>query len=271
MSKQLVVAASVVAALLSAGCSTIPEDFPEMAVYGPESDFVFRGRVRILHTSTIDSPDAETMGVVRVVDIVHSPQSLASTRGRDVTVQFAEIGSVSPADDLLLFTNIAVLGDEVGLMEVASLPWDEARLTTTALQEEWDRAMDDQSDAALREQVRSAEVVVFGAVMRTTPLKVEGARDTEHDPMWTEAVVQVEEQMKGEPVESVTFVFSSSTDIAWFAAPKIREGDRGVFLLRTRENVTHMKDTLALIHKTEFRADKAEIDRIREHAKGIRP
>ncbi len=260
----------VAVAMLSTGCSTIPEISPEMAVHGPKSDFVFRGRIRILHTSTIDSPDAGVMGVVRVVDIVQGPPSLANGRGRDVTVQFADIDSMSVADDLLLFTNITVLGDEIGLTEVASLPWDETRLTTSALQQDLARAMDDHDDEALREQVRSSEVVIFGTVMRTTPLKVEGARDTEHDPMWTEAVVQVEEQMKGDSVETVSFVFSASTDVAWFGAPKIREGDRGVFLLRTRENATLMKDRLALIHKTEFRAEQAAMDRIREHAKGLR-
>jgi len=270
MRKLLIAAVSLTIILLSTSCSPDPGNLPEMSVYGPKSDFVFRGRIRILHTSTIDSPDADVMGVVRVEDIVHGPESLASSRGRDVTVRFVDINSMSAADDLLLFTNIAVLGNEIGLTEVASLPWDETRFASAALKEDLVRAIGRRDDEELREQVRSSQSVVLGEVIRTSRLKVDGARDTEHDPMWTEAVVQVEEQMKGDSVETVSFVFSASTDVAWYVAPKFNEGDRGVFLLRTHENVTHAKDRLALVHETEFRAERAEIDKIREHTKGLR-
>ena len=132
------------------------------------------------------------MGVVRVVDVVQAPQSLAGSRGRDVTVKFADIGSKSTADDLLLFTNIGVLGDEIGLTEVASIPWDETQLTMSTLRADLDRAIDDREDQALREQVRISDVVVSGVIIRTTPLRIENTRESEHDPMWTEAVVQVE-------------------------------------------------------------------------------
>lgn len=274
MSKQLIVLTSVALALISTGCATVPESPPgksvEMAAFGPKSDFIFRGQIRILHTSTIDSPDAEEMGVVRVTDIIQSPQNLAGSRGRDVTVRFSDIGSMSVADDLLLFTTIAFLGDEIGLTELASQPWDETRLTAAALQEDLVQTMKEHEANVLREQVRASDVVVLGTVMRTTPRKAEVGRDTEHDPQWTEAIVQVEEQMQGDPAETVSFLFSASNDVAWFAAPKFNEGDRGVFMLKTHENVTHAKNVLAVIHKTEFRTDRTEIDRVRELARGLR-
>jgi hypothetical protein len=57
-------------------------------------------------------------------------------------------------------------------------------------------------------------------------------RPSEHDPMWREAVVEVEDVHKGSHKRKTIIVrFPASRDIMWNEAPKLRPGQEGYFVL----------------------------------------
>ncbi|MEZ4811123.1 MAG: hypothetical protein R2819_12250 [Allomuricauda sp.] len=238
-----------------------------MAVYGPKSDFIFKGKIRILHTSTTDSPDAESMGVVQVMDIIKAPPNLSDIVGRDITVLFSNISEMAVGKELILYSIVGVLGDEIAVTEVGNMAVDDMRYSNKALQEYAIEADQDNNDAKLRELVHSSELILYGTVTRTVQLETDAGRDSEHDPMWTEAIIEVDETLKGNTDKTTSFVFAASSDVAWYQYPKFREGDKGVFLLRRQSEETFLKDRLSLVDKAEFYKDKESISKIRKFVK----
>jgi hypothetical protein len=94
-------------------------------------------------------------------------------------------------------------------------------------------------DADLLARVRSAPVVVVGHVREIRRPKVAAAeaaspaRITEHDPAIAEAVIDVDENIKGTPSgKQVVVRFPTSTDVMWYRYPKLEAGHSGVFILQ---------------------------------------
>jgi hypothetical protein len=80
-------------------------------------------------------------------------------------------------------------------------------------------------------------MVVAGRVDQVRPAELGAAparpkRITEHDPNWQEAIIQVQEGLKGAQAgEQVVVRFPASLDVAWVGAPKFAVGEEGTFLL----------------------------------------
>jgi len=73
------------------------------------------------------------------------------------------------------------------------------------------------------EQVRPAEL---------TPSPPRPKRITEHDADWQEAIIQVEDGIKGAQVgERVVVRFPGSRDVAWVGTPRFAVGQEGTFVL----------------------------------------
>ena len=80
-------------------------------------------------------------------------------------------------------------------------------------------------------------MVVAGRVEQVRPAELAAAparpkRISEHDPDWQEAIIQVEDGIKGAQAgERVVVRFPGSPDVAWVGAPKFAVGQEGTFLL----------------------------------------
>ena len=60
---------------------------------------------------------------------------------------------------------------------------------------------------------------------------------TEHEPQWREAIIQVDEVLKGTHQEKQVVVrFPGSTDVMWHGAPKFEPGQQGYFILHQAES-----------------------------------
>ncbi|MCA0050637.1 hypothetical protein LB577_27415 [Mesorhizobium sp. B283B1A] len=96
------------------------------------------------------------------------------------------------------------------------------------------------ADSDLLARIRSASVVVVGHVREVRPSgkaaagkKTGPVRITEHDPAIAEAVIDVDEEIKGKPPgKQVVVRFPTSTDVMWFRYPKLEVGKSGVFILQ---------------------------------------
>jgi len=93
-------------------------------------------------------------------------------------------------------------------------------------------------DSDLLARIQSAPVVVVGHVREIRQPKSAAAgagraRITEHDPAIAEAVIDVDEELKGKsPGKQVVVRFPTSTDVMWYRYPKLETGHSGVFILQ---------------------------------------
>jgi len=87
--------------------------------------------------------------------------------------------------------------------------------------------------ADLKARAATAAQVIFGRVASIQPVAGKGVI-SEHDPVWKLATIEVYEALKGNaaPNSKIDVYFASSTDVAWFAAPKLVVGEQGVWLLQ---------------------------------------
>jgi hypothetical protein len=266
MKTLLILSSLATSALITSG-QVEREVSPQMAVYAPMSEFIFKGTVKVLHTSTINAKEPESLGVVQVTDIIKSPKSMSTLKGKDITVRFNNITNVNTGDQLILFSNAYVLGSEVAVAEVGRMKPDDAKYSVANLTASAEDATKHYEDDQLRERLARSELVVSGKITAVNVLKLKHKVDSEHDPVWTEATVQVAETMKGKADKTITFVFPGSTDVAWYRASKFKQGDQGVFLLGKGKLKAELGERYVIIDKGDFYTDNARISRIRSFIK----
>lgn len=206
--------------------------------------FIFQGSVAQLATSKIEGPSA----VVRVDSVVRAPDTLADAAGSNVTVFLAPNEKVAKGDSAVFYTNPAQWGENVCVRSLGhTVPGPQAaasRLMAAA------PAKSLQAQR-LEEQVRAADLVLSGTVSAVrlpseespalalraarAPRSQPSKRISEHDPLWSEAVIDVHDVHKGNAQKQVVIRFPSSNDVRWHKAPKFQPGQQGVWLLQKKD------------------------------------
>lgn len=214
-------------------------------VEGHESDdeFVFRGTVTRLKATTMAAVEAaDETAVVHVDEVLQAPAAFAGMAGQDVTVRLRDPKSVSKSDSAMFTTFGLLFGDSVLVQEVehTAVGRSPAKLAAKVAGQH-----DDRRRAAVSDRVARADLVVKGRVAdvrqpKTVMLEARSADDapvSEHDPAWMEAVVSVDETVKGSANGETVVLFPSSMDIAWAHVPKLHPGQEGVFMLHAAEQL----------------------------------
>jgi hypothetical protein len=84
------------------------------------------------------------------------------------------------------------------------------------------------------------------------------------DPMWLEAVVQIDSVEKGKYAEkTIVVTFPGSKDIRWQGVPHFKAGDEGVFLLHTRDFPELGRKGWAALDPLDFQP-KTELEHLRQ-------
>jgi len=210
-----------------------------------QARFIFRGTVRHQHATTMpDVPATDSTVVVRVDEVVQAPPALAKSVGQEVTVQLGSRERVKDGEQATFYTNGWLFGESVAVKSIghrplAAVPAALAGPVATAAQESTSRDLHARlSDAELvvtgrvasvRMPETSADAISFG--IDAHPGGAE--RYSEHDPLWREAVVDVDsvEKGSGKP-RSVVVRFPASDDVRWRNVPKLEPGQEGVFILQ---------------------------------------
>lgn len=196
-----------------------------------QAKFIFVGTVRQKGASTMtEVPATNNMLVVRVDRVIEAPPLLKDYAGQEITVQLSPGQRVNAGQKRLFFTNGWIFGSSIAVVAVGHVAANETAINqaTNAVQ-----AIPDQ---VFLERAQSARLVVSGKVVEVRePQAPTRGPITEHDPMWREAVVQVEEVAKGSMAASaggqVVVRFSASRDARWQDAPKFHVNQEGVFML----------------------------------------
>ena len=202
-----------------------------------QSDIIFAG--------TVTRAGA---GVVRVDQVFEKPDAVSLMKGDSVTVLPARAGSrpLNPGMQATFYTTGWIYGRGITVREVGhetigpQLAAVAGGSTGTAQQDLVAKARQQVNDADLKARIQAAAMVVVGRVEQLRPMAYgrPGAparpkRFTEHDPNWQEAIIHVDEGLKGATAgERVVVRFPGSRDVAFVATPRFAAGQEGTFLLR---------------------------------------
>src|SRR6266581_3934216 len=198
-----------------------------------QSDIIFAGTVT-------------RAGVIRVDQVFEKPAAVSLMKGDSVTVLPARAGSppLKPGMQATFYTTGWIYGRWITVREVGHEAIGPQLATVagtgTAQQDLVAKARQQVNDADLRARIQAAAMVVVGRVEQLRPMEYgpTGAparprRFTEHDPNWQEAIIHVDEGLKGATAgERVVVRFPGSRDVAFVGTPRLAAGQEGTFLLR---------------------------------------
>ena len=203
-----------------------------------QSDIIFAGTVT-------------RAGVVRVDQVFEKPSAVSLMKGDSVTVLPARAGSpdsppLNPGMQATFYTTGWIYGRWITVREVGHEAIGPQLATVagtgTAQQDLVAKARQQVNDADLKARIQAAAMVVVGRVEQLRPMEYgprpTGAparprRFTEHDPNWQEAIIHVDEGLKGATAgERVVVRFPGSRDVAFVGTPRFAAGQEGTFLLQ---------------------------------------
>ncbi len=192
-----------------------------------EASYVFKSTVTQLNASNEPAVRPGPGLIVAHVDEAFraSPSvGVDGLRGRDVTILLAG-GAPAVGDKLLVFAEEWVYGAQIAVREVAS------RKVTARAEREVAEAVERLPVRQLKARLDDAVLVVDGEVESIGPSPVpDGA--TLRSPNYQLAVVRVESRLKGDSGERVNVLFPTSPAPPWRTAPRLREHETAVFILR---------------------------------------
>jgi|KBSMisStandDraft_5_1062788.scaffolds.fasta_scaffold00698_7 hypothetical protein len=204
-----------------------------------ESSYIFLGTVTRAKASTSSLlPANDSTIVVRVDVVLHAPETLADYTGQELTILLREIKSVKEGQRLVFFTNGGLFGKGIALREVGHLvPPAGTADQTKLLRAQIADALQKKTDEDVGRRIASAELVVVGKVLETRLAKpMERSPVTEHDPEWREADIQIQSVEKGQySGQTINVLYANSLDSLWAEAPKLKQGQQGIFLLHRNE------------------------------------
>lgn len=207
--------------------------------------FVFEGTVRRTKAANVKAvTDKQRTFVVRVTEIVRAPEALAGYVGQDVTVKLAKGERVTKGQKALFYTNGWIFGENLAVQSVGH----ERARAARAVAADVERAdpVAAAAQQAIRQCASDAGLVVSGKVIAVGQIEPQAAagsrsstefdRISEHEPHWTEAVVEVQQVHKGKiKKKRVVVRFPASDDVRWSESPKFQVGHEGVFMLDADE------------------------------------
>jgi plastocyanin len=206
-----------------------------------QADLIFVGTVTAVAAASVAGvPVTQRTLTVRVDGVLDKPAAVQVAPGDTVTVEARAAGTLQVGAQVTFYTKAWLFGCGVAAQEVGhemvSARWSAAALGP--LRDSVLRVRGQMSDSALRARIRAADMVVVGRVeaIQAASLAAVPARRriTEHDPVWQEAVIQVETMIKGTAPsdQRVVVRFPGSLDVAWRGMPRFTVGQEGTFLLR---------------------------------------
>jgi hypothetical protein len=210
-----------------------------------EPSFVFQGTVVEVGRATLSMIEADDRtAIVRVDRVLRAPEQMEQIAGREITVQLrqsAEVGTtaVFETDGWLYGESMAVL--ETGRRRSAAAARSiEAEADVEAGRETPAAAARAAAHrSAVQARAEEASAVVVGRVVGVRQLETAARagpageeRQSEHDPRWAIAEVEVDESLKGRKSGTIEVLFASSEDVMWYRAPKLVVGQKATMLLQ---------------------------------------
>lgn len=228
------------------------------------SNFVFvgtiekRGQVTVLTVTP-----SEHTAVVRVGQVLKSPNFFKKYSGKTVTVLLKDLSGAQEGKEMLFMANGWIAGKGLALREEGRLEKYEIDDVRKMIMAAENRKFTDRVSRAYRE----ADVALLGRVNAITDMAAQSKHITlsEHDPKWQEATVVVNELFKGKPgIKTVKVLFPGSMDVAWYQVPKYKVGQSGIWMLKMDKDLK----AYAVRNRLNFFKDD-QVDQVKAIIKGL--
>jgi hypothetical protein len=240
---------------------------PAMFAQTDQPRYVFAGTVQKLNASNVDMlPASVRTVIVRVDRVLKAPATMDDFTSREITVELIRGNSVKLRQQAIFLTNAWLFGKNLAVREVSH----QAVNTEPALKLNLQTAGVRQADTALTDRLRPAVLVISGRVLDVSAVETAIRSQSEHDPDWWRARVEVTGTEKGQTAEKiVTVLFPNSTDEAWYNSHKFKAGEEGIFILQTQPAQAYKLTGFTALHPLDFQP-MAERDRVRRLTQAIR-
>ena len=216
---------------------------PELLSAARAAPFAFFGTVREAGGSNVEllAGAEHPSAIVRVDDVLTSPEAVGDITGRDVTLHLSSDRQPRSGTRHLFLATSLQFGDEIALSETARVP-------RGRVEQDLRRAIVDAKlraeDDALAERIAGAALIAYGVVLRIeTEVGAESGGEPEPvgeaDPRFRAAVVRVWRTLAGDAGGSelrVVFPFPSTQK--WSETPLFVEGIEGIWILRPARGQT---------------------------------
>jgi hypothetical protein len=210
--------------------------------------------VQPAQSATAGVPAAPDVAVARVERVLEKPAAVALAPGQLITIKLKGPDPIPAGARFILYAKGRVYADTIAVEEVGHVPvqpaaaaaGDTAGPDSTARQVA--QARTDLNNEQLKNRIEAAAAVIVGRVKEVRlpapgqATMAQGGRlpVSEHDPDMREAVVEVQDGIKGAGTgQSVVVRFPASRDMQWNHVPKLQTGQVGTFVLHP-ENLTGM-------------------------------
>ena len=216
---------------------------PQATVYElvAKLTLAFEARVVRLRATAFTgiTPTSHTI-VAEVSEVFRGPSAMKVRTGKAVTILAKDLSGLKQGAIMVFFANAWVLGEQIAVQEVGRI----ARYERASLRDQISVAAEREAIRPIRENLRQASLVIVGRVAkvrdpeRPTAIPPIPRVLSEHDPRFREAIVQVETVLKGQPNgETITLIFPSSRDVAWYMVPKFEVEQQGIWILKYEPKV----------------------------------
>jgi len=201
----------------------------QIKTYAAQSTLVFTGKVIKLKAATLDGIKTDNTAIVQVERVVTAPPAFAALGGQQVTVRLKSMAGVAKGSSMTFFTNGWIYGASLAVDAVAAVKEPATKALAGLVQEE----RSSEGDSVLKRRLDSAAMAVVGKVSQVEPSAQGTTHISEHDPVWYEATIDVDETIKGKKgAKQVTVLFPKSDDVRWHKVGKYEQGQQGIFLLQ---------------------------------------
>jgi hypothetical protein len=238
-----------------------------------EPSFVFEGTVVEVGKATLAMIDADDRtAVVRVDRVLRAPEQMEQIAGREITVKLrgrAEVGTtaVFETEGWLYGESMAVLETGRRRSAAAARPFEAEGDVQAGRETPAAAARAAAHRSAVQERATEASAVVVGRVVGVRQLETAARagpggeeQQSEHDPRWAVAQVEVDESVKGRKSGTIEVLFASSEDVMWYRAPKLVVGQKATMLLHKGAPEVEDKSADAVVDELDVQpTDTAEI------------
>ncbi len=227
-----------------------------------KSGLIFKGTMKTLHSATPTVPVENDTAIVHVDEVLEAPESMGDIAGQEITLRLVDPEAVKVGEARIFFTVVYSLGSSVGVAETGS---QAVERSSERLRSQIREARQQLIDEALERRLASADLVVVAKVGETRPTSEteKNVPGSEHDPLWWEAMLQVESVAKGKPVQGqLILYFPHTNDQRWGGAPKFEKGQEGIFLLHAEEGKKFGAGGYTALDAQDFQP-KDQMDRVR--------
>ena len=198
-----------------------------------QSRVIFSGQVVKLNATTLPAiQTAKPSMIVKVNKLYRGPKGLQGITGKNITVVYDKM-EFRPDQKAIFFTNELAMGNSMVVSLYHCITGGDM---TGDVEGRISAAVEAVPDRVLKERLAKAELVIVGTVKMTEPVQLDSAMDSEHNPEWHEAIIDIESVEKGEHQQStVTVYFPASKDVAWYKSPKFKSGQEGIWILHRNQ------------------------------------